>query len=213
MKTIKFVNGPSDEQWAKTKTLPPHIEVSTLGRVRIYVTATEVEEAVPVISNNYCYICYGGNQYAVHRLVADTFIPYPEGSDDSKVMVFHSDGDKTNNRVDNLQWGLSFKSKNRALDHKDKIYCPELNRVYGTMRSAAYLTHIPQDIISAAIRDRKRVCGLTFEYISYSDPLVNELGLMYTDYDEMFTLASECSSVEELYNRIDSSMDSYLITL
>lgn len=40
--------------------------------------------------------------YKVHRLVLETF--FPEGATGDKVEINHKDGDKANNRVDNLEW-------------------------------------------------------------------------------------------------------------
>jgi hypothetical protein len=84
------------EQW---KTIPdfPMYKVSNLGRVRRY-------RLLDPCTNEYRYVslCVNSkktNRY-VHRLVAEAFLPNP----DKKKKVVHIDGDRNNNRVENLRW-------------------------------------------------------------------------------------------------------------
>lgn len=48
----------------------------------------------------YYYVDLEGKQYKIHRLVANAFLTNP----DKKPVVHHRDGDKHNNRLDNLEY-------------------------------------------------------------------------------------------------------------
>ena len=52
--------------------------------------------------------------YAVHRLVAETFIPNP----DNLPVVNHKDGDKTNNNKNNLEWVSQSQNRIHAINNK-----------------------------------------------------------------------------------------------
>ena len=93
----------SDEQWKQIEF--PKYEVSNLGRIRKVGSAATVGS----IDKGYCFFTI---KSAIHRLVAQAFIPNPE----NKPTVDHINRKRDDNRVENLRWAtLMEQSENQIV--------------------------------------------------------------------------------------------------
>lgn len=58
--------------------------------------------------------------FLIHRLVAQEFIPNPDG----KQVVNHKDADKTNNKIENLEWMTAKENGQHAYSHGLRPFTP-----------------------------------------------------------------------------------------
>lgn len=88
-------------KWRRV-TESPKYKVSSNGDVVNTVTGRKLKPNLVKTGYHHVTLCdeNGHHQRTVHRLVATEFIPNPNEYE----YINHKDGNKTNNRVDNLEW-------------------------------------------------------------------------------------------------------------
>ena len=121
-------------------------------------------------------LCDKGDELykTVHRLVAEAFIPNPDG----KPQVNHIDGDKQNNHVSNLEWVTNSENQLHSWDvlgktpavgnpfNRKPVRCVETGDIYESAKDAAKSMGVYRSVISDALRGRqKSSAGCRWEYV------------------------------------------------
>ena len=103
-------------------------EINELGEIYSYKTNKILSGSILNTGYRMVHLTINGQKksYAVHRLVAEAFIPNPE----NLPVVHHKDGNKLNNNVENLEWvsqsqnrihAIQTKTSNLAIGKRQKL--------------------------------------------------------------------------------------------
>ena len=122
--------------------------------------------------SGYIYLRVNIKKYALHRLVALTFIENPE----NKPFVNHIDGNKLNNKVENLEWltccenNLHVHKIGLNKGHKREIiqYDLELNEIekFNTIKEASKKLNICYSSIKSVLYKKQNTAGgFIFKYL------------------------------------------------
>lgn len=90
------------ETWKDISGYEGLYQVSNLGNVRSlnYKHTNKIKLLTPENNRGYLRYQLKGKHYSAHKLVAMTFIPNPN----NLTQINHIDGNKHNNKVENLEW-------------------------------------------------------------------------------------------------------------
>ena len=181
------------EIWKAAKGYEGYLEVSTLGNVRsidrmitvhdglrIYEKPAEGKEKAQHknVQTGYMQIGVGhGKKVAVHRLVAATFIPNPR----NLPQVNHKNFDRTDNRVENLEWCTNGENSLHSMYNKEDSRlrpCVSLTtgKRYKSQAEAARDIGDSQSNVSRSCRSggKRSVKGHRFVYASCGGELAGK---------------------------------------
>lgn len=117
----------------------------------------------------YLFVCLGGKNFYVHRLVAEHFIGPIDGFD-----VNHKDGNKTNNFVGNLEIVTHLDNTRHAYStglndtlvfQPQKVRVVETGEIFESLSSLARELSVSPSAVAQALTKKSRVGGFKVERV------------------------------------------------
>ena len=153
------------EKWKSVDNFDRY-EVSNLGKIRLLRSSRLLRIQFNRCGYRNIALCNDVERktLSIHRLVAIAFMHNP----DKKKTINHIDGDKTNNKVDNLEWSTYQENMNHAMEtglinNGKKIVMIGLDgeekNVFNSGLEAERLTGINQGNISSCCLGRRKTTG------------------------------------------------------
>ena len=166
------------EIWKDIKGYEGIYQISNEGRVKRLAGSPKCKKdrilKNSTTSNGYLFVslCNKGQHklYRVHRLVLETFSPIENMEN---LQVNHLDEDRTNNKLNNLQWCTcqdNINYGNRANKYVKtrghKVRCIETGKIYSSLREAEKDTGCGHAHIAECAKGLATHCkGLHWEYV------------------------------------------------
>lgn len=134
--------------WKPTHIFPNHYLVSDDGQVYSVYTNKLINSAPDKDGYSYYTLCVAGDRHTIktHRLVAEAFIPNP----DNKPAIDHINGNRLDNRVENLRWVTNKENTHNpntmsnliksctSKERQEKLYAAGVRRNFGRKATVVY---------------------------------------------------------------------------
>ena len=182
-----------DEHWEDIENYEGIYQVSNYGRVKslsrkisngtgFYISKEKILSG-HINSKGYIQVELKGKPVLVHRLVAKVFIP----NIDNKPQVNHIDGDKINNRVENLEWCTNSENQIHAYKNGLNIHSGKSGRpkkkvcqidlktgkiinIFNSIAEARRSLGVSKDNISQVCNGKRHKClGYGWKYFEEGD--------------------------------------------